>query len=612
MKVLSLGASKEQIYSIQLAKKLGLQVIACDMNPNVEGKGVCDKFYNIDIKDKEKIINVAKKHDIKMVLPAPIGRYLTTIGAVNDALQLKGISENSAEKCVDKYLFNIYLRDKIKLANQFLVNNYQDIKNLLKQEKIELPFILKPRFGSGSRGVYVIEYLEHSFLESYFKEYGEKEIILESFIEGDEIGVDGLIINKRVKIISIRDKIIGDLPYRQELQYKLPSKHINKLEYIYNILSKVVETLKVNYSLFHADMIINNKGIFLIEFAPRPAGNYVSSLIIPASTGINIIKLFIEFILFKKEIAFVDFNKTKPVIFEFINFRKSDIGKTIKNIDFESIDKLKTIIDFNIGLKVKDIIKEIRTGRDAFDAGYFLLKGEEKEMEKDRKEFYANFKIENIDKMNKEAWIRIIKKNILIYPDTNIVSFLARNFPDKKENSFKKAIDIGFGSGRHMKLLSDFGFQVYGVDYVKECCQIADELFGFKENVVCGDFFKDILFHDIKFHVIVAWGVLFNKPMNEIQKDMKTLYNYLVSDGKVIMNFRTKKDSLYGQGEKIDDNTFILNKGSYKNICYSFFDQCQVEELIKSTGLKIINVSRVDFYKNLKEVHSWWIIEAMK
>ena len=46
-----------------------------------------------------------KKYNIKAVLPTPIGRYLSTVGAVNDALNLKGIGKESALKCVDKVEF---------------------------------------------------------------------------------------------------------------------------------------------------------------------------------------------------------------------------------------------------------------------------------------------------------------------------------------------------------------------------------------------------------------------------------------------------------------------------------------------------------------------------
>jgi hypothetical protein len=125
--VLSIGAGIEQLPSIRIAQALGLSVIACDGDTLAPGKDVCDRFFPIDIKDEQAVIDLAKNTHIAFILPSPIGRYITTVGAVNDALGLKGISRQSALYCADKYLFHQKLKDHIPLAQQFLVTSTEEI-----------------------------------------------------------------------------------------------------------------------------------------------------------------------------------------------------------------------------------------------------------------------------------------------------------------------------------------------------------------------------------------------------------------------------------------------------------------------------------------------------
>ena len=57
---------------------------------------------------------------------------------------------------------------------------------------------------------------------------------------------------------------------------------------------------------------------------------------------------------------------------------------------------------------------------------------------------------EKIDEQNKYIWDSVIKKDVMLYPNERVVAFLARNYKDIENNkNGKKALDIGFGSGRH-------------------------------------------------------------------------------------------------------------------------------------------------------------------
>ena len=105
--LLWIGAGKESVFGIKEAQKAGYYVIAFDGNENAEGLKYADEKYVEDIKQTKSIINKLADRKPEVVIPVPIGRYLTTTGIINDYYHLKGCSKLSCNLCTDKYLFHI-------------------------------------------------------------------------------------------------------------------------------------------------------------------------------------------------------------------------------------------------------------------------------------------------------------------------------------------------------------------------------------------------------------------------------------------------------------------------------------------------------------------------
>lgn len=375
-RVLSIGASIEHIESINIAKSLGYEVVALDKNINAEGFKYADISLNIDIKNESKVIEQAKKYNIKAVIPAPIGKLLTTVGAVNDALKLNGITKEAALNCVDKVRFNECLsKFNIKCAKQLLANEKEEIINLV--EEIGFPCILKPRFGSGSKGVIVVE-RKQDIKKCINKHLNEREndlTIIEELLAGKEYGIDGVMKNGEFKLILVREKVLTELPYRQEIQYICPANISNKLEEkIKETLYNACKATKVNNSLIHADVIINNNDIYIIEMSGRPAGYFISKKIIPAVTGVNFLYEGIKLSL-DKESDFTNKknNKDNILVLDFLDFLQ---GKTIKVPSNYELEKLDFIYESNIKFKSGDVIRKITSGKDIYDRGYIIIKAE--------------------------------------------------------------------------------------------------------------------------------------------------------------------------------------------------------------------------------------------
>lgn len=82
--VLAVGAGAEQVHSIRQALDLGLHVVAVDGNPNAAGFADASEHITVDIKNCDKVLSIANQYDIVAVIPSCIGRYITTVGYVNE------------------------------------------------------------------------------------------------------------------------------------------------------------------------------------------------------------------------------------------------------------------------------------------------------------------------------------------------------------------------------------------------------------------------------------------------------------------------------------------------------------------------------------------------
>ncbi len=222
------------------------------------------------------------------------------------------------------------------------------------------------------------------------------------------------------------------------------------------------------------------------------------------------------------------------------------------------------------------------------------------------------------DEANRTAASSHVRQHQLRYPDERVVVFLAAKFPDKAMNAERRALDVGFGSGRHLRLLAEYGFQTYGIDYSRDAVEIAPACLGtppllreLKVADVCEQPYPDGFFD-----VIISWGSIFLRPVKDMLDDLKILQKLLAPGGRLILNIRTKDNSIYGAGTAVEGReTFILDEraGTYAEMLFTFLDHDQAAALVRQAGFEIEDSERVDLWKRrCSEHHSWWVFWALK
>lgn len=383
-----IGASAESLHSIREAQKLGIEVIALDGNPAAEGLSAADKGLHVDISDETAVLRALEGEGIDFVLTVPIGRYLSTVGAVNDALGLKGVSREAAVLCTDKYRFHqrlagqglrdchCYLVEPEAAAGQGSAAGRLEGESAPGQERpLSYPAILKPRYGSGSRGIFFLQGKEQLEQALSLIEGDDEDYVLEEAVSGTEYGVDGAVEGDRFRLILLRKKLLTPPPARQAVGYLsvLPEREAALSEGVERYLAQIVKALGLQDCLLHADLMIEGDRPFVIELSARPSGHNLHNLFTPLATGIDMAR---EFIRYQTGLPcrFVP-EKVKPMLIRYFDFEDCVIER-VPARETISLPEGVRLVCWQCGLRPGDRMEKVTTGHSIMGRGYFILEGE--------------------------------------------------------------------------------------------------------------------------------------------------------------------------------------------------------------------------------------------
>ena len=154
-------------------------------------------------------------------------------------------------------------------------------------QMISYPCVLKPVSLSASQGVVRANNREEflnagarigRLLQSaeilVTREPNLDQIIVEGFIPGREVAVEGLLVEGTLKILAIFDKPDPlDGPYFEETIYVTPSRLPEPEQHAIEVCAKdAVRALGLSHGPVHAEFRINDEGVWPLEVAPRPIG----------------------------------------------------------------------------------------------------------------------------------------------------------------------------------------------------------------------------------------------------------------------------------------------------------------------------------------------------
>jgi len=149
-------------------------------------------------------------------------------------------------------------------------------------DRAAYPCVLKPLGLSASRGViranspaeFVAAFRR---IQAMLKPSGEghdRYIQIEAFIPGAEFALEGMVVDGRLETLALFDKPDPlDGPFFEETLYVTPSRQLPSVQHaIGEACQAAVSALGLTSGPIHAEMRVNDRGVWMLEVAARPIG----------------------------------------------------------------------------------------------------------------------------------------------------------------------------------------------------------------------------------------------------------------------------------------------------------------------------------------------------
>ena len=299
-KLLIIGASILQLPAIKKAKEMGLYVAVLDFNPNAIGIPYADEYFNASTMDENAVLEVAKEFKPDGIMTLATDMPMRGVAKVSDTLGLHSISYETAVKATDKYdMIKAFEEHNVPAPWFYLVKSFDELVSL--KDKINYPCIMKPTDNAGSHGVVKIHSYEE-LLDKYEYSHGcsrRGNVIVEEYLDGDEVSVEVMVVDGKVNVLQITDKLTTGAPYFVEMGHSQPSRlDVEIQNKIKDVAERSCKTIGINKGPAHVEMKVTSQGEpKMIELGARMGGDNITTHLVPLSTGIDMVECTIRIAL---------------------------------------------------------------------------------------------------------------------------------------------------------------------------------------------------------------------------------------------------------------------------------------------------------------------------
>jgi biotin carboxylase len=294
-KLLILGAGFYHRRIYQNLRRGGYYLVGVDRDPNAPASPLAHEFYAVDVTDVAAVVNLASEFTVDAVMPLNEFGMHAHAAAV-EALGLLGNIPESANCAVDKELMRQRWAEWNLPQPRFAAFSSDGTFNLEEVRKaavyVGFPCVIKPADSGGSgRGVLILNGLEDLTEGVDFARLFARNgrLLLESFIEGTEMTVEGLVLDGQHTILAASDKEKPPLRTRVAMSLNYPANFDKVvMKRVHELVHKAVNCLGLTHSATHTELIVTPKGEpILVEIGARGGGGHVFSDIVELVSGVD-------------------------------------------------------------------------------------------------------------------------------------------------------------------------------------------------------------------------------------------------------------------------------------------------------------------------------------
>ncbi len=362
---LFLGAAWGQISPINYFRNnKNFEIFTLDNKKNNPGHKMAKESFNISIDDVQSIKKVVSDIGIDAIFCFASDAGLISQSIISRELGMHFNTLESIKTLTNKFNFREFLFNENIQRHFFMKFSIEDLndKNIYDQLIANIPLVVKPMNGSGSKGVNFIFHPRHfNLIKNSLQFSSSKTLIIEKFFykNGMQICGDGFFEDSKLKNFSTGDgHFYEDSHYMVPYAESFPSSHSKKIISSAKVLvEKILNKIKFSKGPINFDIIVVNGKPFVIEIAPRSGGNYIPD-VIKKHNGVDLLRATLN--------TYSDpgysFNERKGNI----NYVSSYMIHSLVEGRFDSLeikeDLLPYIYDKILYVKKGDIVKEFTQG----------------------------------------------------------------------------------------------------------------------------------------------------------------------------------------------------------------------------------------------------------
>lgn len=279
--ILILGAGAYQLGLIRAARRMGLVTHVVSYAGNFPGIREADHFHESDTRDIPRVLELARRLRVDAVATSGTDVCIPTVGAVCDALGLRGVSEAVARRLSVKDAFRKFQHDHdIRAPRYKIVEKKEKLEEALRE--LRAPMIIKPVDASGSRGVARLEAgAENGETERLFeaaKAFSAcGRVCVEELLPGVEVGGNAMLHEGRIAFLAITEKRLDGFVVRG---HAYPTNITEpQREAVRRELERCCAALGYATGALNFDVMVDGKEAAIIEVGARLGGNGLTDLI---------------------------------------------------------------------------------------------------------------------------------------------------------------------------------------------------------------------------------------------------------------------------------------------------------------------------------------------
>lgn len=374
-RLMILGASIGQLAMIKTAKRMGYELAVVDYNKDAMAIPYADKFFQASTNDIDAVVKIAKEYKPDGITTIQTDMPVRTIAAVCEALNLKGLSPETAVKATDKEkMIEAFKEKKVASPWYYVCTGIDDVKQII--DIITFPCIIKPVDNSGSRGVSKVDNSEELYQAVGYSKDNSKNgrIIIEEYMEGPEVSVEILMMAGQSQVLAVTDKLTTGAPHFVEVghneQSMLGEETVKRIK---ELAGEAMRAVGITDGPGHVEIIATKDGPKVVELGGRLGGDFITSDLVPLSTGVDMMAATIEISCGGVPDVTAKFDKGSAIRFITAN---EGIIHSISGLD--EAQKIEGIVKVELIRNIGDYVPPLKSSLDR--VGYIMAQAENAEI----------------------------------------------------------------------------------------------------------------------------------------------------------------------------------------------------------------------------------------